>query len=111
MSDAVVSFFLAYLIHVMVQQPLKNLLQISFLWRRIFPVTPINSFTLKSSSPANTDTFLERTKTGAHSSASVNDNLPGYPLSQEPVEHLQLHRNSVMLDLSEKVRDNNNNKL
>lgn len=38
-SDAVVSFFLAYMIHIMVQQPMRNCRQILIHWKQLFEVS------------------------------------------------------------------------
>ncbi|KAH9491201.1 hypothetical protein DERF_015932 [Dermatophagoides farinae] len=38
-SDAVISFFFAYYMHIMVQQPIRNFLQIEIFSSRIFPIT------------------------------------------------------------------------
>lgn len=54
-SDAVVSFFLAYLIHIMVQQPMRNGRQILLQWKR-------NFFECESTVAAAT--FVSRVKAG-----------------------------------------------
>nr|XP_027194180.1 nose resistant to fluoxetine protein 6-like [Dermatophagoides pteronyssinus] len=57
-SDAVISFFLAYYMHIMIQQPIRNLLQIEVLSSRIFPIT--KSLSSLSNTSDHTGTYYIR---------------------------------------------------
>lgn len=77
-SDAVMSFLLSYLIHILVQQPLRNLSHFEIIWQRIFPLPSIivkSRNHLKNNT--NKNSHMHHLSESCKASVAVEDHLYG----------------------------------
>ena len=107
-SDAVVSFILSYLIHITVQQPMRNLRQILLLWRQLFDVKSTTNLVSKCTSNI---TFSECTN--GTFTKMADDPLtpaPSVLAKQTIVLNLNAHDNGHLdMPVSVNNSDQNNN--
>lgn len=91
-SDAVVSFFLSYMIHVMVQQPMRNFRQILIHWKQLFEVnTPTTTTNLVT--VCRTDIVFEDSTDGTFTKTNVAEEYGSQFESSE--------KESISLDLAQ----------